>query len=191
MSDAIPKKSLKPIPLVEHISENLSVGDLNDLCDASESAIAAGGGFGWVHLPNRDIMERFWQGVLAMPVRALFVARLDGVICGAAQMVRPPRNNEAQACSVLLTGLFMAPWARGQGLSRRLLDLVEKTALKEGYSVINLDVRETQTAAISLYEATGYKLIGQHPYYAMIEGTFVAGRYYYKLLASDGLKNPQ
>ena len=37
-----------------------------------------GGGFGWVKLPSREILERFWNGVLAMPQRMLFVARLDG-----------------------------------------------------------------------------------------------------------------
>lgn len=177
------QRPLKAIPTVEQITEALSVGDLNDLCDATETAIEAGGGFGWVELPNRAILERFWQGVLAMPVRMLFVARLDGVICGSAQIIRPPKNNEAQACSVTLTGLFIAPWARGQGLSRRLLDLVEKTAVKEGFKVINLDLRETQDAAISLYESTGYQLIGKHPYYAQIDEKFVEGRYYYKRLA--------
>jgi len=183
MTEFVQQKSLKPIPSVEIVTESLSVGDLNDLCDATESAIDAGGGFGWVHLPNRNLLERFWQGVLAMPVRILFIARLDGVICGAAQLVRPPKNNEAQATSATLTGLFISPWARGQGLSRRLLDLVEKTALKDGYKVINLDVRDTQTAAITLYEATGYQLIGTHPHYAMIDKEYVAGRYYYKLLS--------
>lgn len=182
MSDIVQQKSLKPIPSVDIVTESFTVGDLNDLCDATELAIEAGGGFGWVHLPNRNILERFWQGVVAMPVRMLFVARLDGVICGAAQLVRPPQNNEAQAASVTLTGLFIAPWARGQGLSRRLLDLAEKTALKEGYKVINLDLRETQEAAIALYETNGYQLIGTHPNYALVDQKFVAGRYYYKVL---------
>ncbi len=183
MPDIVQQKSLKPVPSVEIVTESLSVGDLNDLCDATEEAIEAGGGFGWIQLPNRNMLERFWQGVLAMPVRVLFVARLDGVICGTAQLVRPPKNNEAQASSVTLTGLFIAPWARGQGLSRRLLDLVEKTALKEDFKVINLDLRETQTAAITLYESNGYQLIGTHPNYAMIDQKYVAGRYYYKLLS--------
>ncbi|HAJ90022.1 MAG TPA: GNAT family N-acetyltransferase [Rhodospirillaceae bacterium] len=183
MSDIMPQKSLKPIAAVERVTENLSVGDLNDLCDATESAIEAGGGFGWVDLPNRGILERFWQGVMAMPVRILLVARLDGVICGAAQLVRPPKNNEAQASSVTLTGLFIAPWARGQGLSRRLLDLAEKTAIKEEFKVINLDLRETQSAAMTLYESNGYHLIGTHPYYAIIGDQYVAGRYYYKVLS--------
>jgi ribosomal protein S18 acetylase RimI-like enzyme len=182
MSDHSQQKSLKPIPSVECITEALSVGDLNDLCDATEAAIEAGGGFGWVQLPNRGMLERFWQGVLAMPVRMLFVARLDGVICGTAQLVRPAKNNEAQSACVSLTGFFIAPWARGQGLSRKLLDYVEKTAANEGYKVINLDVRETQTAAINLYESSGYTLIGKHPNYAYIGEQLIAGRYYYKVL---------
>lgn len=183
MSDTVQQKTLKPVPSVELVDSPLSVGDLNDLCDATELAIEAGGGFGWVQLPNRGILEGFWRGVLAMPVRTLFVARLDGVICGSAQLVRAAKHNESQAGSVSLTGFFIAPWARGQGLSRRLLDIVEKTALKDGQKVINLDLRETQDRAIALYESSGYQLIGKHPCYAQINGEFVAGRYYYKKLA--------
>ena len=176
------QRTLKPVPSVELVTGSLSVVDLNDLCDATDAAIEAGGGFGWIKLPNRDILERFWQGVIAMPARMLFIARLDGVICGAAQVIRPPKNNEAQAFAVQLTGLFISPWARGQGLSRRLLDMIERTVLKEGYAVINLDLRETQEAAISLYESTGYHLIGEHPAYAKVEDQVVKGRYYYKKL---------
>jgi len=177
-----PQRKLKPVPSVELVSGSLSVADLNDLCDATDAAIEAGGGFGWIRLPNRDILERFWQGVIAMPARMLFVARLDGVICGAAQIIRPPKNNEAQSFAVQLTGLFISPWARGQGLSRRLLDTIERTVLKEGYQVINLDLRETQEAAISLYESVGYKLAGEHPYYARVDDKIIKGRYYYKVL---------
>ena len=156
--------------------------DLNDLCDATELAIEAGGGFGWVKIPPRDTLERFWQGVVAMPARLLLVARLDGVICGAAQLILPPKNNEAQSFAIQLTGLFVAPWARGQGLSRRLLDYAEKTALKEGCSIINLDVRATQEAAITLYESSGYNLIGEHPFYARIDNKIIKGLYYYKMI---------
>lgn len=164
------------------VTNGLSVGDLNDLCDATEEAINAGGGFGWIHLPNRNLLERFWQGVLIMPARMLFVARLDGVICGAAQLCLPPRNNEAQSFNIQLSGLFISPWARGQGLSRRLLDYAEKTAMKKGFAVMNLDLRESQDAAIQLYESAGYELVGKNPHYAAVDGKFVAGRYYSKLL---------
>lgn len=165
--------------------ESLSAADLNDLCDATDLAIEAGGGFGWVALPARDILERYWRGVLAMPSRRLFAARLDGVICGAAQIVLPPPNNEAQAHAVQLTGHFVAPWARGQGLSKLLLSAAETAAAQEGFSVVNLDVRETMDAAIALYESTGYTRFGEHPYYARVNGQFVRGFYYTRTLGGD------
>jgi ribosomal protein S18 acetylase RimI-like enzyme len=168
---------------VELVQGTLSEADLNDLCDATDAAIKAGGGFGWVELPSREVLERFWQGVAAMPLRLLFLARLDGVVCGTCQLIRPTQNNEAQRHSAQLTGLFVTPWARGRGLSRMLLERAEAEALKLGHSVINLDVRETMDTAIQLYEKAGYKQIGSHPYYAKIHDQFVPGRYYTKMLA--------
>lgn len=175
--------ALKPVPSVELVEATLSTGDLHDLCDATDAAIEAGGGFGWVNVPARDIIERYWQGVAAMPTRRLFVARLDGTICGAAQLVFPPKNNEAQSFAAQMTGFFIAPWARGQGLSRMLLDYVEKHTRREGYAVLNLDVRETQSAAIALYESAGYVMVGVHPYYAKVNDEIIKGRYYYKVLS--------
>jgi len=166
---------------VEHIKK-LSLPDLNDLCDATDEAINAGGGFGWLKLPAREILERYWQGVVTMPARLLYVARLDGVICGTAQLILPPSNNEAQSFSVQLTTNFVSPWARKYGLARKLLDFAEKDAQKRGFSVINLDVRETQEAAVNLYESAGYMHIGTHPYYAQVDGEAIRGRYYFKVI---------
>ncbi|MBU6235345.1 MAG: GNAT family N-acetyltransferase [Alphaproteobacteria bacterium] len=170
---------------IELVTTRLSQTDLDDLCDATDAAIKAGGGFGWVELPSRDILERYWQGVVAMPLRMLFVARLDGVVCGTCQVLKPPANNEAQKHAVQLTGLFISPWARGRGISRMMLDFVEDSILKGGYSVINLDVRETMSAAIQLYESSGYQLVGKNPYYAQIHGAYVEGRYYTKKLGTS------
>lgn len=174
-------KPLKPTVAVEQV-DRLTPGEMQDLCDATDSAIEAGGGFGWVKLPARDILERYWQGVLTMPQRLLFVARLDGVICGTAQLVLPPKNNEAQSFAVHLTGNFVAPWARGHGLARMLVEEAERKAGDLGFSVINLDVRETQDAAIKLYESLGYTLFGQHPFYARVGEDVIKGRYYYKVI---------
>lgn len=182
MVDSSNLKPIETVPSVELVDRPLNTADLNDLCDSTDAAIEAGGGFGWIKLPSREILERYWQGVITMPSRLLFVARLDNVICGSAQLILPPANNEAQAHSVTLTALFISPWARGHGLARNLLDKIEATAKESGYSVINLDVRETQDAAISLYESAGYEQIGRHPYYAKVGGTFVSGRYYCKVL---------
>ncbi len=69
-----PLPSIPPEPKVE-LLETLTTADLNDLCDATDAAIEAGGGFGWLELPAREILERYWNGVVAMPARLLFVAR--------------------------------------------------------------------------------------------------------------------
>ncbi len=181
MNDLIGIKDMKSHPSVERI-ETLSAADLNDLCDATDAAIQGGGGFGWVNLPSREILERYWQGVMAMPARILFVARLDGVICGTCQLWKPPLNNEAQAHMVTLTTNFIAPWARGHGLAPMLVQEAEKVAVEEGFAVINLDVRETMARAIEVYEDLGFVKFGVHPYAVRLPGEVVKSFYYYKLI---------
>lgn len=181
MSNLTSTKPLDPVPSVEQLTE-LAANDLNDLCDATDAAIQAGGGFGWVDLPSREILERYWQGVLTMPARTLFVARLDGIICGTCQLVNPPKNNEAQGFAAQLTTNFVAPWGRGHNLSRKLIEAAERHAKDEGFAVINLDVRETMDAAIQLYESMGYIRIGMHPHYAKVDGEILKGFYYTKVI---------
>jgi len=156
--------------------------DINDICDAAEAAIVEGGGFGWLKAPPRHVFETYWRGVLLVPERQLFVGRLDGVIAGAAQLVRPPRNNEAQAHAATLTGHFVAPWGRGHGLAHELTAAVEDAARAAGFRVLNLDVRETQARAIQIYEARGYMRWGTHPRYALVDGAYVQGHFYTKEL---------
>ncbi len=181
MAETTNLKTLEPTPIVEHIKK-FHAGDLNDLCDATDAAIEGGGGFGWVKLPARDVLERYWQGVLTMPRRELFVARLDGVICGTCQLLKPPSNNEAQSFAVQLTTNFVAPWARGHGLAKMLVNAAEKKAREDGFEVINLDVRETLESAMTLYECIGYKRIGEHPHYAKVDGKILKGYYYCKII---------
>src|SRR5438445_9152414 len=154
--------------------------DLDDLCEATESAIVEGGGFGWLKPPPRQVLENYWKGVLLVPDRRLVVGRLDGVIAGSAQLSRPPRNNEAQAMAGTLSAAFVAPWARGHGLGRRIVLEIEQLARELGLIVLNLDLRDTQRAAVHLYESLGYRRWGTHPFYALVEGEFVAGPSSYK-----------
>lgn len=172
-------KTKAPETSVEKIIE-LSQLDLRDLCDATDAAIEGGGGFGWTELPARSILERYWEGVVVMPKRSLLVARLDGVICGTCQLIEPSSHNQAQAHIVQLTTNFIAPWARGYGLAQKLLKKAEEISKAEGYKVINLDVRETMKDAIKLYESFGFKHIGTHPCYAIIDGKVLKGYYYCK-----------
>ena len=159
--------------------------DLEALCESADAAILEGGGFGWVKSPGRLALARYFRGVLLVPERELFVARLDGGIVGSAQLVRPPRNNEAQAFAATLMHAFVAPYARGHGLATLLTKRVEEAARALGYQVLNLDVRETQDAAIRLYEMLGYKRWGENPHYARVRGQTVGGVYFHKLLQQE------
>lgn len=161
--------------------------ELTDLCEAADAAIIDGGGFGWVTPPGRQSLERYFKGVLLVPERELFIARFNGRIVGSAQLVRPPRNNEAQAFAATLMHSFIAPYARGHGLANLLTARVEEGARALGYHILNLDVRETQGAAIRLYESRGYTRWGEHPAYARVGGKTIRGIFYFKLL-QDGAK---
>ncbi|MHA1536090.1 MAG: GNAT family N-acetyltransferase [Alphaproteobacteria bacterium] len=164
------------------ILTGLKGNDLDDLCDATEAAIEAGGGFGWLEPPERSVLESYWKGTLLVPRLRVFVARLDGVICGSAQLLRPAGNNEAQAFSAQLQHAFVAPWARGHGLARALTLAVEDEARRESFTVLILDVRETQEAAIKLYESLGFTRWGTNPFYARVGRRYLAGYHYLKPL---------
>ena len=160
--------------------ERLRKRELAELCDAAAAAINDGAGFGWVNPPQPAAFERYWRGVTVVPERVLFIGRLDGVVAGSVQLVSAPPQKEAWRLSCLIDTHFVAPWARGHGLARRLLEAVEAEALARGFKVMNLSVRETQEAAIRLYESLGLVRWGTHPKYAFVDGRSIAGHYYFK-----------
>jgi len=79
----------------------------------------------------------------------------------------------------------VAPYARGQGLARLITVAMEERARAQGYRVLNLDVRETQQAAIALYETLGFERWGVHPAYARVKGQTVRGFFYTKALIKN------
>jgi len=176
-------KDTTPDALIEKV-EALDDDDIDELCDAAEKAILDGNGFGWLKVPQRGVLERYWRGVLLMPQRDLFIARLDGAVVGSSQLLRPPPNNEAQAHSAQITSFFIAPDARGYGLARGLIRLAEDTARVGGYRQIDLDMRATQQAAIQLAEGAGYLRWGTKPTYAFVDGHYIEGYYYSKSLVA-------
>lgn len=181
---------VQPQRLIERITE-FTEDDLHALCEATSAAIIDGGGFGWVNPPGIMALETYFRGVLLVPERELFVARLNGMIVGSAHLVRPPRNNEAQSHAAQLMHAYIAPYARGHGLARSLTMGVEERARELGYHVLNLDVRETQEAAIRLYESLGFERWGVHPDYAFVRGQTVRGFFYTKRLRRPGARRAQ
>lgn len=172
----------KDYKLVVERIDKLNHTDLQDLCDATVAAIELDGGFGWTSVPPSDVMKRYWQGVVTVPQRDLFVARLDGAIAGTAQLVRVPPNNQAQGFSAQLMTFFIAPWARGCGLGQMMVEAIENCAKENNVYMINLDVRETQFGAIKLFKKMGYTQWGMHPHYALVNETVIPGYFFYKIV---------
>ena len=163
--------------------ESLSViskTDLADLCNITEQAIKAGGGFGWLNIPPVESLKNYWKGLVLIKSNTLIVGRLNGSIAGASQISFNPPNNEAQKNISKIQSHFVAPWARGYGLAKAMIDQAIKISKENNKKSIQLDIRETQSAAIKLFENKGFARWGENPSYAFINGTRIKGYYYYK-----------
>ena len=97
-------------------------------------------------------------------------------------LIKPAKNNEAQSHSCILSTFFFAPWARGFGLAKEVFQKAESKAKQDGFKVMNLEVRETQSRAIQLYEQAGFIKSGVNPKSVFIDGEYITGYYYYKEL---------
>jgi ribosomal protein S18 acetylase RimI-like enzyme len=183
MTEAVAQRApLRAPTLTVECPTTLEDDDLHALCEATNAGILDGGGFGWITPPGQQALMRYFRGVLLVPERDLLIGRVDGLIAGSAQLVRPPRNNEAQAHGATLMHSFVAPYARGNGLARLMMLKAEEKARALGYKVLNLDVRETQLAAIALFQSLGYVRWGEHPAYARVKGKLIKGFFYTKIL---------
>lgn len=165
---------------------SLNSMDLSDLADATIATMNETLGFN-VGTSNINSIERskisfYWEGVLLVPERLLFVAKLDGVIAGSVQLVLPSPSNQTSAFSANIDNHFVAPWARGHGLSNLLMEHAEAEAKKHGISILKLSVRETREAAIKVFEKRGFVQWGKLPKYELDQGKIVAGKFYYKEL---------
>ncbi len=162
--------------------KNLSEVDLADLCNITEQAINAGGGFGWLRVPTREVLNEYWRKITEDKLSHLIVGRLNGVIAGTLQLSYEAPNIESRKNIAQIKRHFVAPWARGYGLAKSMIDFSEQKAKEDNIKSIQLAVRETQDAAVQLFSSKNYKIWGENPYYAFINGSFVKGIYFFKNL---------
>ena len=154
--------------------------DLADLCNITEQAIKMGGGFGWLSVPPRNMLKNYWNGLILINYKKLLVGRLNGGIAGALHLSFQPPNNEAQKKIANIHSHFVAPWARGYGLAKEMDDFAISFAKENNAKSLQLDIRETQEAAIHLFESKGFIKWGENPHYAFVNGKFIKGLYFYK-----------
>ncbi|SVD25246.1 uncharacterized protein METZ01_LOCUS378100, partial [marine metagenome] len=84
----------KKITIKVEILKSISDIDLADLCNITEQAIKAGGGFGWLKTPPRETLNKYWKGLVVVQNRILIVGRLNNAIAGTLQLGLQPPNNE-------------------------------------------------------------------------------------------------
>lgn len=82
-----------------------------------------------------------------------YIAEMDGSIAGYACLMS--LFEEAQILDIAVD-----PLRRGQGIARMLLDHAISVALEKGAEVLSLEVRASNSAAISLYERCGFVRTG-------------------------------
>jgi GNAT superfamily N-acetyltransferase len=89
-----------------------------------------------------------------MPPEGTFlIARLDGAAVGCGGLAR------LEADTAEVRRMYVAPQARGQGISRAILDRLLATARELGYHRARLETGNRQHEAIGLYEGAGFRRI--------------------------------
>jgi ribosomal protein S18 acetylase RimI-like enzyme len=111
-----------------------------------------------------------------VPGSGFLVGRVAGqaVACGA---YRPLAPGVAE-----IKRMFVAVEHRGRGYSKAMLSTLERMAKESGYATVRLGTRPKQTAAIALYEGTGYVRIPNYGSYVGKEDCLC----YEKPLAGSG-----
>lgn len=93
---------------------------------------------------------------LSPPDGAFVVARLGSAVvgCGGLQTIAPGVAE--------IKRMWVAPEARGRGVGRGLLDVLEARSRAMGHEVVRLDTNATLTEALGLYAGAGYEPIERY-----------------------------
>lgn len=94
--------------------------------------------------------ENIFRQTMCCCYNRIWCAKIDGMLCGYAAI---SRTGDA----VNLDDIAVAPAFRRQGIGRRLLDWAHGQFPESEFW---LEVRESNAAAIALYESAGYEQVG-------------------------------
>jgi len=145
--------------------------------------IVSGASVGFLTPINDQEVKSYWESVeseLESGTRKLFLAYDNDNVIGAVQLSLCAKANGAHRGEV--EKLMVDTRARGKGVSKKLMSLMESTASKMGLSLLVLDTRLGDVAS-SLYRSIGYTEAGQIPQFARSStGELEATVYFFKLL---------
>lgn len=145
--------------------------------------IESGASVGFIAPVDKQAVKLYWSSVeteLESGSRKMFVAYDDKKVIGAVQLSLCSKANGSHRGEV--EKLMVHTGARGKGVSKKLMSLLESVSGKLGLSLLVLDTRLGDVAS-TLYRSIGYSEAGQIPQFARsstgeLEGTV----YFFKLL---------
>ncbi|RKF17404.1 GNAT family N-acetyltransferase [Alginatibacterium sediminis] len=153
------------------------------LQDLLVNCIEDGASLGFLTPSNQDEVKSYWHSVeqgLQNSSRKLFVALHEQQVLGTVQLALCSKANGSHRGEV--EKLMVNTQARGQGIARQLMQLMEEHAAEIGLSLLVLDTRFGDVAS-TLYRNNNYIEAGSIPQFARSSsGELEATVYFYKLL---------
>ncbi len=145
---------------IRALRETDSMALLTKLIHRAYAPHAASGLRYWgTHQSVADTANRYASG-------KSFIARLEGKYVGTIT-VRAPQPKSPLALyrapdTWSLCQFAVAPELKGQGLGKQLHEAAAALAVEHGAKVLALDTAAPAKALISMYEAWGYSIVGEH-----------------------------
>ncbi|WJR68454.1 GNAT family N-acetyltransferase [Neorhizobium sp. CSC1952] len=158
---------------------------LPDLCEILSDCINGGASVGFMLPFGPKDAEAYWREIAAAVEAGgiiLAVAEVEGRVVGTVQVGLASKPNQPHRGDLMK--LLVHRSARGLGLSRRLMDAVEREAARRGRTLLVLDTA-TGSDAEKIYPRFGWERVGVIPDYAMWpEGGFCGTTLFYKRVSA-------
>lgn len=116
-----------------------------------------------------DKPDSWWRERLASPDVGVYTARSAGDTVAMAGWMLPPSANTRHRAYIW--GVYVRDGLRGGGVGRRLVAATLADAISRS-EAIDLHVRTDNAAAVRLYEALGFRIVGTVPRSLKYAGTY-------------------
>ncbi|TCV61782.1 GNAT family N-acetyltransferase [Neorhizobium sp. S3-V5DH] len=157
---------------------------LPDLSEILSDCINGGASVGFMLPFEPSDATGYWQEIADAVEKGsiiLAVAEVEGRVVGTVQVGLASKPNQPHRGDLMK--LLVHRSARGLGLSRKLMEVVEAEAARRGRTLLVLDTA-TGSEAESIYPRLGWERVGVIPDYAMWpQGGFCGTTLFYKRVA--------
>lgn len=154
---------------------------IDDLCEVLADCVNGGASLGFMQPFAPDDARSYWLDVqksVEAGHTVIAVAEHEGRVVGTVQVGLAQKPNQPHRGDLMK--LLVHRSARGLGLSRKLMEAVEKEAARLGRTILVLDTA-TGSEAEKIYPRFGWQRVGVIPDYALWpQGGFCDSTFFYK-----------